>query len=151
MDKEFEIGEGPKKGKKVVMHIPTGNNTIKLILAVANDILHGIISPIAKIQGAWADPYIACLADYDFDNEDKRKKILDQMAEKYNINRAILEGYQDSPLVVFALLALEQQDKDHPMLIGDGYGNTWNVRCPECNQDTMEVVRPGKVQCGNCE
>lgn len=34
-------------------------------------------------------------------------------------------------------------------LISDGY-QTWSGKCPTCNQWTMEVVRPGKVQCSNC-
>ena len=34
-------------------------------------------------------------------------------------------------------------------IISDGY-QTWSAKCPNCNQLTMEVVRPGKVQCSNC-
>jgi len=34
--------------------------------------------------------------------------------------------------------------------INDGFGNVWNKICPECNQSTMQVLRPGKVQCSNC-
>jgi hypothetical protein len=34
--------------------------------------------------------------------------------------------------------------------ISDDSGNIWSATCPECNQKTMQVVRPGKVQCGNC-
>lgn len=36
-------------------------------------------------------------------------------------------------------------------LITDGYGNYWDAVCPHCGQRTMQVVRPGKVQCGNCD
>ena len=36
-------------------------------------------------------------------------------------------------------------------LISDGFGNYWSAICPECGQRTMQVVRPGKVQCTNCE
>ena len=32
----------------------------------------------------------------------------------------------------------------------DGYGNAWKKTCPECKQDTMEIIRPGKVQCSEC-
>lgn len=35
----------------------------------------------------------------------------------------------------------------HDEQIGDGFGNVWSKTCPECGQDTLEVVRPGKVQC----
>lgn len=31
--------------------------------------------------------------------------------------------------------------------IEDGFGNAWSITCPTCGQDTMEIVRPGKVQC----
>ena len=34
--------------------------------------------------------------------------------------------------------------------ISDGFGSSWSRQCPTCHQDTMEVVRPGKVQCSNC-
>ena len=34
--------------------------------------------------------------------------------------------------------------------ISDGFGSTWSKKCPMCGKDTMEVVRPGKVQCANC-
>lgn len=39
------------------------------------------------------------------------------------------------------------EDRD---IIYDGFGSAWSSTCPECGQKTMEVVRPGKVQCGNC-
>ncbi len=34
--------------------------------------------------------------------------------------------------------------------ISDGFGSEWSVICPVCKKDSMYVVRPGKVQCGNC-
>ena len=34
--------------------------------------------------------------------------------------------------------------------IWDGFGGVWGKQCAECNRYTMQVVRPGKVQCGNC-
>ena len=35
-------------------------------------------------------------------------------------------------------------------VIADGFGGTWGRRCLECGRDSMEVVRPGKVQCSFC-
>jgi len=35
-------------------------------------------------------------------------------------------------------------------IIEDGFGSAWSAWCPECNQKTMCVVRPGKCQCNNC-
>ena len=34
--------------------------------------------------------------------------------------------------------------------ISDGFGSIWSAFCPTCGEQSMEVVRPGKVQCGNC-
>ena len=34
--------------------------------------------------------------------------------------------------------------------ISDSFGSTWSAYCPECGKKTMQVVRPGKVQCANC-
>jgi hypothetical protein len=35
-------------------------------------------------------------------------------------------------------------------IISDGFGSHWSIVCPECNRKSMHVVRPGKVQCGEC-
>ena len=37
----------------------------------------------------------------------------------------------------------------HIDTIDDGY-QAWDIHCEECNQRTMQVVRPGKVQCSEC-
>jgi hypothetical protein len=42
----------------------------------------------------------------------------------------------------------ETLDKDD--IIEDGFGSAWSAWCPECQKKAMHVVRPGKVQCGNC-
>ena len=34
--------------------------------------------------------------------------------------------------------------------ITDGFGSTWSKKCPSCGKNTMQVVRPGKVQCKKC-
>lgn len=34
--------------------------------------------------------------------------------------------------------------------ISDGFGSTWSKTCAMCGKKTMEIVRPGKVQCGEC-
>ncbi len=33
--------------------------------------------------------------------------------------------------------------------ITDGYSE-WSIGCPTCKTASMEVVRPGKVQCARC-
>lgn len=35
-------------------------------------------------------------------------------------------------------------------IIEDGFGNIWNSRCNECNRLSMQIIRPGKVQCSYC-
>lgn len=34
--------------------------------------------------------------------------------------------------------------------VSDGFGNFWMNFCNKCEQRSIEVVRPGKVQCINC-
>jgi uncharacterized Zn finger protein (UPF0148 family) len=34
--------------------------------------------------------------------------------------------------------------------VTDGYA-FWSSWCPQCGYKTIEIVRPGKVQCSNCE
>lgn len=35
-------------------------------------------------------------------------------------------------------------------IVSDGFGNTWSAFCPTCKNKTMQIVRPGKVQCSMC-
>ena len=47
----------------------------------------------------------------------------------------------------------EQQDEWKPPdkdIVEDGFGSCWSAWCPMCRKKTMQVVRPGKVQCGYC-
>ena len=34
--------------------------------------------------------------------------------------------------------------------IDDGFGSVWSAWCCRCGEKSMSIVRPGKVQCGNC-
>lgn len=40
--------------------------------------------------------------------------------------------------------------KKEPETISDGFGNTWSAFCLTCKKKTMQIVRPGKVQCSRC-
>ena len=40
---------------------------------------------------------------------------------------------------------------DNINYIEDGFGSRWPRKCPNCQENCMTVVRPGKVQCFNCE
>ena len=35
--------------------------------------------------------------------------------------------------------------------LDDGFGNLWDPICQKCGKRTIEIVRPGKVQCGSDE
>ena len=44
----------------------------------------------------------------------------------------------------------DEENEDDNDTIGDGFGSEWSAWCPMCGEKSMEVVRPGKAQCGNC-
>lgn len=35
--------------------------------------------------------------------------------------------------------------------IEDGFGGSWSAICPYCKRESMQVVRPGKIQCQSCD
>lgn len=35
-------------------------------------------------------------------------------------------------------------------IIEDGFGSVWSAWCYMCGRKSMQIVRPGKVQCGYC-
>ena len=35
-------------------------------------------------------------------------------------------------------------------VIEDGFGSSWSAYCAQCGEKTMQIVRPGKVQCAKC-
>ncbi len=39
---------------------------------------------------------------------------------------------------------------DEDEKITDGFGSVWSITCAQCHKPTMQVVRPGKAQCGSC-
>ena len=44
------------------------------------------------------------------------------------------------------------QEKDlKSNTISDGFGNFWDKLCDICGENTLEIVRPGKIQCYNYE
>ena len=47
-------------------------------------------------------------------------------------------------------LKVRETYKDEPDTIEDGFGNVWSSVCTQCG-GSLEVVRPGKVQCPECE
>ena len=60
---------------------------------------------------------------------------------------AALAGEEEPEIASKSVLRrLELQGR----VITDDCGGYWSIRCPMCGQDTMEIVRPGKVQCTKC-
>ena len=85
--------------------------------------------------------------------EDLAKKI------RFVLNCASREGCTDTPdfiLAEYMLSALECFEtacRDREKWYGrqvDGFGNSWSKTCPMCHMQTMQIVRPGKVQCSIC-
>lgn len=44
----------------------------------------------------------------------------------------------------------QKSSKEGQLTITDGYDNIWDKQCPNCHEFTRQVVRPGKIQCANC-
>ena len=62
--------------------------------------------------------------------------------------------YVDAENVDTIIEKLQEAKKylnNEPVEIEDGFGSTWSIQCPECKNETMQVVRPGKVQCSKCQ
>jgi hypothetical protein len=48
------------------------------------------------------------------------------------------------------IAALKGGEGHDSNIIEDGFGSAWSAYCAMCGKKTMEIVRPGKVQCSNC-
>lgn len=70
-----------------------------------------------------------------------------RLEEAEKENRALRANTSQS--VLRRLDAQAALAPDAPDTITDGYMLT-SVVCPECGKATMQVVRPGKVQCSEC-
>ena len=68
----------------------------------------------------------------------------------------VIIGFGFGALCVAILCLADPEDKQMDKVrsgevITDGFGNYWSPWCYRCGDKTMRVVRPGKVQCGNCD
>lgn len=78
-------------------------------------------------------------------------KILIETLEKLSkLGHEPMLGNSDGNVIAQKGLAKYYEVLDNPDTIEDGYGNSWNITCNNCKKDTMEVLKPGKVQCSNC-
>ncbi len=74
---------------------------------------------------------------------------------KYGIEtcRAQTEQLRKSELQAELEALLKQAAPEEAAVAGtisDGFGSTWSIVCPTCSKPSMQVVRPGKIQCANC-
>lgn len=76
------------------------------------------------IEGEWVDEYSMATFHLSLEN-------IDPLIEKLKEAKKYLSG--------------------EPVEIEDGFGSVWSVVCPTCKNESMEVVRPGKVQCRKCQ
>ncbi len=53
-----------------------------------------------------------------------------------------------SEMITIAQAALKSEKEND--IIEDGFGSSWSAYCAMCGKKTMQVVRPGKVQCADC-
>jgi len=116
---------------------------------------------------AECDGYMSELADYErtvirlrkeLAEKDKEIERLKIDAERYrrvrrlsvnefnNIFARNISGHQsfDSCIDEIENFVLDET------VIDDGFGNSWSKTCPMCHMQTMQIVRPGKVQCSIC-
>ncbi len=56
------------------------------------------------------------------------------------------EKYEKAVNAILELATLTQLEDT----IEDGFGGSWSAICAECEQRSMQIVRPGKVQCASC-
>ncbi len=56
-------------------------------------------------------------------------------------------GYRPGDIAVLIPRTLVPRDDS---TISDGHGSTWSAWCNRCGRKSMRVMRPGKVQCGEC-
>ncbi len=71
-------------------------------------------------------------------------KMLDTDPQKWiaMIENAVRWGYRAVPNA--------PDEVDTPATIEDGFGSRWSAWCAMCGRKSMQVVRPGKVQCEFC-
>jgi hypothetical protein len=69
---------------------------------------------------------------------------------EHNLPFPEYEVHSMNPVGKSNIKSLIESFKKHQEQITDGFGNFWSKTCPMCHEDSMEIVRPGKVQCYKC-
>ena len=79
-------------------------------------------------------------------------KILIETLEKLSrLNDSTMLGNSNSNIIAQKGLAKYYESLENPNTIEDGFGNSWSIMCPLCKNPSMHIIRPGKVQCSNCD
>lgn len=82
---------------------------------------------------------------------DNPNKILIETLEKLSrFGHEPMLGNSNGNVIAQKGLAKYYEALNNPNTIEDGYGNSWDKKCCSCKKDTMQVVKPGKVQCCKC-
>ncbi len=76
--------------------------------------------------------------------------LIDTLEKLSKIGNGDKLGNSDGNVIAQKGLAKYYEALENPNTIEDGFGNSWSIICPLCNDKSMQVMRPGKVQCSNC-
>lgn len=60
------------------------------------------------------------------------------------------DGYPDKSYNQIMQDEAQRKLEESEEFISDGFGSHWPKECP-CCKESLEIVRPGKVQCPNCD
>ena len=121
----------------------------------------GALRPHRCANPVWKDGYCkthqqsahAAIAEKDKEIErlkkdsDRYRKLRRMHCNEFqNIYVASLNGNRSFDELVDGIQTFLLDDN----MIDDGFGNSWSKTCPMCHMQTMQIVRPGKVQCSIC-
>lgn len=72
------------------------------------------------------------------------------MTHQQKIVSDILKDFRSGTITLKQSLSRIEDVYAQGITISDGFGSTWSIVCPECEEPLMQVIRPGKAQCKIC-
>lgn len=112
-----------------------------------------VLSPVKDGDYVLYTDHLAAIAEKDKEIErlkkdsDRYRKLRRMHCNEFqNIYVASLNGNRSFDELVDGIQTFLLDDN----MIDDGFGNSWSKTCPMCHMQTMQIVRPGKVQCSIC-